>query len=124
MFNRALLRKWLWRYVHEREAWWRVVVDSKFGSSWGGWCSIDSLGPYGVGLWKNMWRFSNHTRFELGDGSKIKFCEDAWCGEMALKEAFSELYSIACVKEASVAVHLDPSSGSFQWNVSFIRVAL
>jgi hypothetical protein len=21
MFNRALLRKWLWRYVHEREAW-------------------------------------------------------------------------------------------------------
>jgi hypothetical protein len=28
-------------------------VDSKFGSSWGGWCSIDPPGPYGVGLWKN-----------------------------------------------------------------------
>lgn len=39
MFNCALLGKWLWCYVHEREAWWRVVVDSKFGSLWGGWCS-------------------------------------------------------------------------------------
>ena len=22
-FNRVLLGKWLWRYGHEREAWWR-----------------------------------------------------------------------------------------------------
>jgi hypothetical protein len=39
MFNRALLEKWLWRYVHEREAWWRIVVDAKFGNASGGWCS-------------------------------------------------------------------------------------
>jgi hypothetical protein len=32
-FNRVLLKKWFWHYVHEREAWWRVVVDSKFGNS-------------------------------------------------------------------------------------------
>jgi hypothetical protein len=41
LFNRALLGKWLWRYVHEREALWNVVVDAKFGCDWGGWCSID-----------------------------------------------------------------------------------
>jgi hypothetical protein len=39
-----------------------------------------------------------------------------WCGEKALKEAFLDLYSIDCVKDASVAVHLE-------WNVSVIRVA-
>jgi hypothetical protein len=67
--------------------------------------------------------FSCHTRFELRDGSKIILWDGVWCVEMALKEAFPELYSIACVMEAYIAVHLDLSSGSFQWNVSFIRAA-
>lgn len=32
-FNYALLGKLLWRYGLEREAWWRVVVNSKFESA-------------------------------------------------------------------------------------------
>jgi hypothetical protein len=39
MFNCALSGKWLWRYVHEREAWWRVVVDFKI--------AFDPLGHLG-----------------------------------------------------------------------------
>ena len=35
VFNQALLGKWLWRYMHEREAWWRVVVEAKYGSELG-----------------------------------------------------------------------------------------
>jgi hypothetical protein len=40
----------------------------------------------------------------------------------ALKEAFFDLYSIACVKHISIAVHLKLSSGSHQWNVNFLLV--
>jgi hypothetical protein len=36
LFNLALLGKWLCHYAHEREALWSVLVDSKYGSSWGG----------------------------------------------------------------------------------------
>jgi len=32
VFNPALLSKCMWCYGLEREAWWKVVVDSKFGS--------------------------------------------------------------------------------------------
>jgi hypothetical protein len=56
IFNRVFLRKWLWCYVHERKAWWKVVVDAKFGGSWGGWCSNKPHGTYEVGLWKNIRR--------------------------------------------------------------------
>jgi len=48
-FNRALLGKWLWRFGIERDAWWRVAVESKFGSLWGGWCSHEPVGALGKG---------------------------------------------------------------------------
>jgi hypothetical protein len=41
IFNKTLLGKWLWRYVHEREALRRLVVDAKYDSTWAGWCSLD-----------------------------------------------------------------------------------
>jgi hypothetical protein len=52
-------------------------VDYKFDSLWVGGVLLNLLGCMGVGLWKNIkWGlmiFFSHTRFELGDGSKIKF---------------------------------------------------
>jgi hypothetical protein len=100
IFNQALLGKWLWRFAHEREALWRSVVDAKYGSTWVGWCSLNPHGSHGVGLWKNIrkgWSlFNSHTRFILGNGSRIRFWDDVWCGEMPLKEAFPGLYDIAC----------------------------
>jgi hypothetical protein len=43
--------------------------------------------------------------------------------ETVLKEAFPNLYSITCVKDASIAIQLELSSGFLPWNVSFIRTA-
>jgi hypothetical protein len=72
-----------------------LFLKSLFGNK----ISFDPPGSYGVGLWKNIWRgwssFCSHTRFELGDGFKIRFWDDVWCGEMTLKEAFPVLYGIA-----------------------------
>ena len=51
-FNRALLGKWLWRYASEPGAWWRKVVEAKFGSERGGWRSRVGAGSHGRGLWK------------------------------------------------------------------------
>jgi len=56
--------------------------------------------------------FCSHTRFMLGNGSKIRFWNDVLCGEMILKEAFPVLYVIAHNKDALVADHLDSESGS------------
>jgi len=127
MFNHTLLGKWLWRYGVEREAWWRVAVESKYGSLWGGWCSRKSVGAYGVGLWKNIRKrwgiFSGFSRLEVGDGVRTKFWHDLWCGDMVLKEAFLVLFGIAQMKDASVADNMEVLGHSIQWNVSFVREA-
>jgi hypothetical protein len=46
---------------------------------------------------EGLGEFSSHTRFEVGDGSKIRFWHDKWCGDQVLKDIFLDLYSIACM---------------------------
>jgi hypothetical protein len=97
-------------------AWWRVVVDAKFGSSGGDWCYRENVGAYGVGFWKNIIRgwgkVSSHTRSEVGDGANIRFWHDLRCEDMALKEAFPGLFGIMRANNAFVADHMDIPGGS------------
>ena len=39
LFNEALLGKWLWRFGMERATLWRQVIEVKYDSEWGGWCT-------------------------------------------------------------------------------------
>ena len=38
----------------------------------------------------------------MGDGNRVKFWQDVWCGDCPLNEVFPELYSIRRSKESSV----------------------
>jgi hypothetical protein len=39
-----------------------VAVDSKFGSSWGGWCTLEPSRVFGVGLWMILGRVEANFR--------------------------------------------------------------
>jgi hypothetical protein len=126
-FNQALLEKWLWRFAHEEGAWWKSVLVAKYGSEWGGWCSRGTPGPHGVGLWKYIckgWHtFRSHFRFDPGEGSRVRFWEDLWCGDRTLKDAYPDLFNMASFKGASIADNMECSNGTIQWNVQFTRLA-
>uniref|UniRef100_A0A2N9IA56 Sec23/Sec24 trunk domain-containing protein n=1 Tax=Fagus sylvatica TaxID=28930 RepID=A0A2N9IA56_FAGSY len=102
-----------------------MVVDAKYGSLWGGWCSTIGRGPYGVSLWKairNEWdKFSLHCSFVVGDGRKVMFWQDLWCGDMPLKEAFPELFLISREKDAFVADLLSFPNDIIYWDFHFTR---
>ena len=49
--------------------------------------------------------------FALGDGSKISFWKDTWCGESPFYESFLALYSLAIARWAKVADICDSSRG-------------
>jgi len=57
-----------------------------------------SHGMQGVGFWKNIRRvwgeLSSHTRFEMGDGSKIHFWHDVWCRAKTLETSFLDLHCL------------------------------
>jgi hypothetical protein len=59
----------------------------------------------------------------VGEGTKISFRLDFWCGEMALKVAFPALFGIVRVKDDSVADNLELLGGSNHWNVNFTKEA-
>jgi hypothetical protein len=65
--------------------------------------------------------FAAHVRYEVGDGSRILFWHDVWCGDLPLKLLFPELFTIACGKETWVAENMQRQNGNILWNILFTR---
>ena len=78
--NRALLYSWIWRFANERDSLWRNVICWKFGEERGGWCSRDTRGDYGTGVWKEIkkeWDIAfPHAVFFLENGRRLHFLKD------------------------------------------------
>ena len=67
--------------------------------------------------------FSQHTRFEIGVGNRVKYWRDCWCGDQPLRITYLVLYRLAVNKEASVALSLTrPREGERRtWIVTFTQ---
>jgi hypothetical protein len=61
------------------------------------------------------------VRFVVGDGSRVLFWHDVWCGELPLKILFPALFSIACANKAWVGENMDIAHGIIHWNAMFSR---
>ena len=75
--------------------------------SWKGLVLKEVRGSYGVGLWKAirlLWEIvSSRTLFVVGNGRRVKFWRDRWCGDEPLCLSFPSLFTLASSKEAWVA---------------------
>ncbi|RVW20626.1 Transposon TX1 uncharacterized 149 kDa protein [Vitis vinifera] len=107
LLNKTLLCKWSWRFAVEREALWRQVISAKYGEEGGGWRSYVVRGSYGVGLWKAIRRgwdaLGDNLAYSVGNGRRVRFWKDKWCGDDQLCTSFPSLFAISLDKEAWVA---------------------
>ena len=124
-FNKALLGKWNWRFVMEENSFWRNNIRLKYGMEDGGWFSNTPRGSYGVGLWKDIRKEGIQLRqncsIEVGNGRKVRFWEDVWCGEASLCSSFLSLYEVASSKGAKVAELWEVTWTGGGWNFRFER---
>ena len=80
--------------VRGRRGWLEVLCCER--KSWG-W----------VGLWKAIRRgweaLGNNLVYSVGNGRRVRFWKDKWCGDDQLCSYFPSLYAISLDKEAWVA---------------------
>ena len=96
----------------------------KYGDLWGGWCSEIGRGPNGVSLWKFIRRGWDHffpfLSFKVGNGDRVRFWHNAWCGGLPLKVIYPVLFSIAGDRDASVAALMSFRNGTLHWELTLV----
>ncbi|RVW93340.1 putative ribonuclease H protein [Vitis vinifera] len=98
ILNRALLCKWSWRFVVERDSYWKLIISTKYGIERGGW--------------------STHGARE-GHGGEV--LEKHLVREHPLCEAFPSLFDLAGSKDVWVADYWDPMGEEGGWTPHFLR---
>ena len=96
---------------------------------WGGGGRTHEVGgAYGVSVWKAVrmdWELvGKEMAFVVGNGRRVKFWRDRWCGEESLRVAFPTLFAIAASKEAWVEEVWDGSLEEGCWALRFLRLLM
>ncbi|GAU42262.1 hypothetical protein TSUD_327400 [Trifolium subterraneum] len=110
-FNLALLGKWCWRMLVDREGLWFRVLAARYGVERG---RIRDGGRRGSTWWREIvsiregselggsW-FGDHVSKRVGDGSDTFFWTDPWVEGIPLCDRFGRLFDLAETKGRTVA---------------------
>lgn len=112
-FNRALLGKWVWRFLVNKNSLWCKVLRSRHGelifkngcfsfrrgggrrSGW--WSKIVTLLGGENGKW-----FVDNLSMRLGNGLSTSFWEGPWMGAVSIRDRFPRLFHLSEQKEIMV----------------------
>jgi hypothetical protein len=110
-FNEALLGKWCWRMLVDREGLWYRVLVARYGEEDG---RLEDGGRSGSLWWKEVVKirdgtvgggegwFSSCVARRVGDGEDTLFWHDRWCDDIPLKVRFGRLFDLALNKSITV----------------------
>ncbi|GJV18248.1 hypothetical protein Tco_1363571 [Tanacetum coccineum] len=110
--NRALLLKWVWRFVSQDGSLWYRVIQALYG---------DIISSHSIQVssnWSSILRelqvlrdkgfdFWSHCKKRIGNGCDTRFWFDCWIGESPLHIQFPRLFALEQDKDISVAIKLN-----------------
>uniref|UniRef100_M1A801 Reverse transcriptase zinc-binding domain-containing protein n=1 Tax=Solanum tuberosum TaxID=4113 RepID=M1A801_SOLTU len=104
--NKSLMMKRLWKFASPEEALCKEVIRSKYGMQ-DRWITKEVTTPYNCSVWRSirkLWQLvSTRTSCKVGNGEKVAFWKDIWCGQWPLNQNFPELYNLCQAQDATVA---------------------
>ena len=121
--NRALLLKWVWRFISRDGSLWFRVISALYGAS------LDTHKLHLSSNWSSIMRelllletkgmdFLSYCRIRVGNGMDTRFWLDTWIGDKPLYVMFPRLFALDLNKEISVAGKLhSPLHLSFRRSV-------
>jgi len=104
-FNVALLGKWCWRLLEDRDSLWFRVLSGRYGTEEG---RLRGGGREASEWWRVVHRLSRETWFghhvsrRVGNGRTTLFWSDMWCGRVSFRVRFSRLFELSVFKGESV----------------------
>lgn len=134
--NRTFMVKCSWRFVTEKNALWRKVIKSKYGSSTQNWRFKMSKPKKMTVVWcgivensksKEMlkWICPDSFKWVIGNTKSVLFWEYVWYKNRPLKVEFSRLYILATIKNSLVKdVATNNSFEEVPWEKVFSRKLL
>ncbi|XP_017239669.1 uncharacterized protein LOC108212453 [Daucus carota subsp. sativus] len=110
--NIAMLGKWWWRFINERDKFWNITLQKKYGSVIGQGPSsvkIDRSSSYTIKsllkIHQSGWArdlLSDGFIWKIKNGRTVRFWEDLWYGNKPFQKEFSRLFYLSNLKTASV----------------------
>ncbi|GKA98844.1 RNA-directed DNA polymerase, eukaryota [Tanacetum coccineum] len=102
--NRALLFKWVWRFLSQDGSLWSHVICAIYGprleshsfcinSTWGSILRESQV------LASKGFDFLSHCKLRVGNGLNTRFWLDTWILDMPLRVRFPRIYALDSVKE-------------------------
>nr|GEV90198.1 RNA-directed DNA polymerase, eukaryota, reverse transcriptase zinc-binding domain protein [Tanacetum cinerariifolium] len=112
--NRALLLKWVWRFVSQDGSLLSRVIRALYGSKIdshpihisSNWCSIVREVH---SLKEKRFDFLSHCKKRIGNGIDTSFWYDSWIGDTPLRVKFPRLFALELDKDSSVAAKMNSS---------------
>ncbi|CAL5336186.1 unnamed protein product [Camellia sinensis] len=133
--NICLMLKWWWRYGHQQQSLWKMVVCSRYGGNEGRWKPETVSAATISTVWKDIVSlpsantvaaefFSQNFRIILGNGERIHFWTDRWFNDMSLRSEFPRLFSLSVEKEGALQFFYHRKGPGSDWKLAFRRSLL
>ncbi|GJW89939.1 RNA-directed DNA polymerase, eukaryota, reverse transcriptase zinc-binding domain protein [Tanacetum coccineum] len=121
--NRALMFKWVWRFISQKTSLWARVIKALHGED-------GKIGKKVQPCYPSIWlSIINEIKFlksqgidllsfitlKLGNGVNTLFWDVAWCGDVAFKNLVPRLYALETMKSIEVTSKLSHAGLEFSF---------